>query len=150
MPSLNNPKTAPLSISQCGIFSGNLDRALNIFLGIFWYSIGKFLGIFWCSIGTNICTTIFWLDLFLLASKKWKLWEVVCRNVKGFYTCQPVQKLQKKGSGSQKNKILERRNASEFSFLFSIFLWLSHWLCYKINISANFILFSFSRCNKVY
>lgn len=96
MPSLNNPKTAPLSISQCGIFSGNLDRALNIFLGIFWYSIGKFLGIFWCSIGTNICTTIFWLDLFLLASKKWKLWEVVCRNVKGFYTCQPVQKITEK------------------------------------------------------
>lgn len=33
---LNNPKAWLLCLPQGGTFSGNLERPLNIFLGIFW------------------------------------------------------------------------------------------------------------------
>lgn len=49
-----------------------------------------------CGIVSSVYSDVFWLDLFLLASKKQKLWKLAYRNVKGFYTLQPGQKIAEK------------------------------------------------------
>lgn len=62
MPSLSNSKTWLPCLPQYGTVSDNLERLLNVFLEIFW-----------CVWHSNQC--VYWLDLFLIASKKQKPWE---------------------------------------------------------------------------
>lgn len=75
-----------------------------------------------CGIVTSACSAAFCLDLFSLAGKKHKLWELARKNVKGCYTFQPGQKIIEKRRRGTEKQDMKKKGTIEMSSLFCFYL----------------------------